>query len=74
MINVGDIYECVHTRGSYHPYNQFIKVLSVTLTHVYIRTIRTGCQRNVLIEDFKNEYVGVPRKKNTHYNEEETLS
>lgn len=36
--------------------DRIFKILSVTLTHVYIRNVRTGFSRNVHIRHFEKEY------------------
>lgn len=35
---------------------RFVKILSVTLTHVYVKNSRTGGQRNIDIKTFKKQY------------------
>lgn len=58
MIKVGDFYfwEKGFPQSMKDVKFRFVKVLSVTLTHVYVRNSRTGSQKNVDIQTFKKQY------------------
>ncbi len=60
-ITVGQIYQKLSNvpllNKPYHHIERYDKVLSVTLTHVYIQNMRTGYTRNVDMKSFKKEWV-----------------
>lgn len=64
-MNVGDIYYWNNGVPRFMKDIKFryFEVLSITLTHVYVRNKITGSRWNKDIETFKNDYVFVPRKE-----------
>ena len=57
-MNVGDIYywENEVPRVMRDVKWRYFKVLSITLTHVYVRNMKTGLQQNKSIDDFEENY------------------
>ena len=45
---------------------RYFEVLSITLTHVYVRNKLTGDQYNKDIKTFKEDYVFIPKKEKIH--------
>lgn len=61
FITVGQVYEkkekpLLRAHGKHHFLESYDKVLSVTLTHVYIQNMRTRYTRNIDIEWFNREW------------------